>query len=101
MALQIGYHKIHESGIGFCTRDFEDNATRITLEITFALKKLEKNSRNLIFDGVHPYGNVYYQPENVRDLPRNLIPKYKTTRMWKDDDGACSVKRNGLPVPGG
>ena len=42
MALQIGYHKIHESGIGFCTRDFEDNATRITLEITFALEKLEK-----------------------------------------------------------
>ena len=69
MALQIGYHKIHESGYGFCTRDFEDNATRITLEITFALEKLEKNSRNLIFDGVHPYGNVYYQPENVRATP--------------------------------
>ena len=98
MALQIGYHKIHESGIGFCTRDFEDNATRITLEITFAL---EKHSRNLIFDGVHPYGNVYYQQENVRDPPENLIPNYKTTRMWKDDDGACSVKRNGFPVPGG
>ena len=82
MALQIGYHKIHESGIGFCTRDFEDNATRITLEITFALEKLEKNSRNLIFDGCTHMENVCLLPP-AREYNLKTDPKSDTLQWLK------------------